>query len=126
MLVSEKDIKFIRSIQEELMSNFILQQVEYVTTKNIQSVDEYDDMYHEVPKEEIVFNDPILIDAYVHTKVPEYIIAEYGGRYLRSIVVMVHKNYESENGLGIEIGQFFNWNQIMYQIVQKTGEESQV
>lgn len=127
MLISEKDIKFIHSIQEEVMSNMRLQQVDYITTKNILGFnDEYDNLYKEQPKEEIVFNDPITIDAFVHTKIPEYLVGEYGLRYLRTIIVMVHKNYELENGLEINIGQFFKWNDHLYQILLKTGEEVQI
>jgi hypothetical protein len=108
MYVSEKDIKFFKSIQEELMNNYRLQDIEYMPVKNIAtSMDEYSNIYGTIPKEDIQFEDPISLKAFVIHHKREATIQAYGLRYKRTITVMVHKDYEVENGLHIEIGQFF-------------------
>ena len=127
MYVSERDLAFFKSIQEELMNNFRLQDIEYLSIKNIaMSVDDYDNIYNEVPKENIQFEDPISIKAYVIHHKREDTISEYGLRYKRTITVMIHKDYEVENGLNIGIGQFFRWDDHLYQILHQEGDDIQV
>ena len=90
------------------MGVYRLQEIEYLTVKNISGVnDDYDNIYHETAKEDIVFGDPVQIQAYVHHMPRDVMTQEYGIRYKRSIIVLVHKDYEDENGLEIELGQFF-------------------
>jgi len=127
MFVSQKDIAFFKSIQEELMGNYRLQDIEYLSVKNLsKSIDEYDNIYNEIPKEDIQFNEPIIIKAFVIHHKRESAIAEYGLRYKRTITVMVHKDYEVENGLDIGLGQFFRWDDHLYQILHQEGDEIQV
>jgi len=94
------------SIQAEVMGNVRLQEVEYMTVANIAgSVDEYDNIYNEVRKEDIVFSDPIVVQAYVHHSPVESKADIYGTKFNRSVLVLIHKDYETENGLNIELGQ---------------------
>ena len=46
MFVSDKDVKFFKSIQEELMNNYRLQDIEYMSIKNIAgATDDYENIY---------------------------------------------------------------------------------
>jgi hypothetical protein len=88
------------------MGNVRLQEVEYMTVASIAgSIDEYDNIYNEVPKENVIFSDPIVVQAYVHHMPVESKSDIYGTKFNRSILVLVHKDYETENGLYIELGQ---------------------
>lgn len=124
--VTEKDLKLFNSIQEELMTNFRQQEIDYVTVSNLQSEDLDDDIYGEITKEDIVFSDPITIHAYVQQNAPEIQTNELGIKYKNSIVVFVHKTYLEDMALQIIEGQFFRWNENIYQILQQTGQQVQI
>jgi len=126
MYISSRDIKFFQNIQEELMGNFRQQEISYVIAQNINSMDEDDDIYHEVTKSEIMFSKPIKLMAYVKTNTPEYEVKEFGGRYKNTIEVLLHKEYLDDMGLNVVEGQFFIWGENIYQILMQTGREQQI
>lgn len=126
MFISTNDIKFFDNIQKELMSNFRQQEIEYLTVDNIEQYDEDEDIYHELPKEEIIWSNPIKLYGYIKTNTPEYTVDLFGGRYKNSIVVMIHKTYLIDMNIEIKDGEFFRWDNNLFQIMHQTGKEVQV
>jgi hypothetical protein len=105
--VSKKEIRFFHNIQEELMTNFRQQTIEYLTVENLEGYEEDDNVYNEYTKEEIIFADPIEFKAYVATLTPEMTYKEFGGKYKNSINVKIHTDYLNNTEIEVTVGQYF-------------------
>jgi len=126
MYVSDRDRHFFNNIQEELMDNFIQQELDYLTVENIANYDEDEDIYNETAKEDVIFANPVTLNAHIHTHQQEYTVQEFGGRYKNSITVMIHKNELEERELTISEGQYFRRDENLFQILREEGRADQI
>lgn len=116
LFVTQRELNFISDITKELVSDIVGQRVYYFPISEIKT--RVHDVYNESPDK--VYDNPIEIKALVESPENDTKMNLFGPERLYKIEVFLHDRDMLDRGINVELGDFIQYGDLMYEIEKVT------
>lgn len=116
LFITQREMNFISDITKEVVSDVVGQKVYYFPISEIKT--RMHDVYNESPEK--VFDNPIEIKALVESPQNDTKMNLFGPERLYKLEVFVQDRDMNERGIKVELGDFIQYGDLMYEIEKVT------
>jgi len=117
LFITQRELNFFSDITKEVIKDIVGQKIVYYPVSEIKT--QAHELYNESVKK--IFDNPIIIDALVsNTQQTDTRINKFGIDQQYKVEVYIQYRDMVEKGINIEIGDFFSFGSIFYEITDST------